>query len=343
LRPTAFREQVRDGELVFTHRADLEPVLTLQKQVFNQKVATTQEVSLRVLPLDEHFSLLNLVPMYEKLGTFRMSQTYLGAASEALLRCLGARPTLRELRFAGVPLCTGACRVLGDCLARGDPALEMLRLIACGLKGPSVAALAQGLAINGTLHELDLACNSVGDRGAAAVAEALRANDSLQKLVLCFNGIGSSGAGALAGALETNTALRELDVRANWVGLAGARALRRCWERAPVWIKEDWMTERLSDDGGCCSFCFSYSRVLLLRCIIFALFYLLASIGFLPVLRQRLQCGLRWLCCPGRARRRLAALHAAGNEAGLQGHERFRVQALPGYRGYEFKFKVSGA
>lgn len=73
--------------------------------------------------------------------------------------------------------------------------------------------------------ELNLYCNSIGDRGATALAEALRQGGSLTYLNVGWNNIGDRGAKALAGALEGDSKLETLVLQKNMVRDPGAVAI----------------------------------------------------------------------------------------------------------------------
>jgi len=85
-----------------------------------------------------------------------------------------------------------------------------------------------GAAGAGSVEDLILAHNSVGDGGAAALSVMLSRNRVLKALNLAGNRVGDVGASALAAALSTpNGTLEELYLEANPIGLVGALALSR--------------------------------------------------------------------------------------------------------------------
>lgn len=82
-----------------------------------------------------------------------------------------------------------------------------------GIGSEGAKILAGVLNYNKVIEEVDLQCNSVGDKGAEAFAEMLKGNDTLKILDLCFhNNITSIGFIALAEALKQNKGLIELNV-----------------------------------------------------------------------------------------------------------------------------------
>ena len=66
---------------------------------------------------------------------------------------------------------------------------------------------------NGTLHELDLSGNQIGDAGAQVLGDALKDNRCLRELSLSGNQIDNAGAKALGEALKNNMALRRLNLQ----------------------------------------------------------------------------------------------------------------------------------
>ena len=87
-------------------------------------------------------------------------------------------------------------------------ALRTLVLKDTHLGSNYVCQLAEALASNDTLTELDLSGNSFGDEGAAALARALRRNDALEVLSLRHAGILYGGAESLLYAVTTNDLCR---------------------------------------------------------------------------------------------------------------------------------------
>ena len=72
------------------------------------------------------------------------------------------------------------------------------------------AVLGRVLEANGTLTELNLSDNKLGDAAAAPICGALRANRTLATLKIYENGLGAASAEALGGALAVNRGLAAL-------------------------------------------------------------------------------------------------------------------------------------
>jgi Ran GTPase-activating protein (RanGAP) involved in mRNA processing and transport len=87
--------------------------------------------------------------------------------------------------------------------------------------------VANELATNITLKDLNLSNNDIGDDGAAALARALAVNESLTTLRMWFNRIGDIGMDALGQALMQNNSLQCLDVGDNNFGTVGLTSFAR--------------------------------------------------------------------------------------------------------------------
>ncbi|CAL1152833.1 unnamed protein product [Cladocopium goreaui] len=86
-------------------------------------------------------------------------------------------------------------------------------------------ALGEALKVNGSVTEIYLGCNHVGDEGVKALAEALKINASVTDIDLRCNQIGAEGAKALGEALKTNASVTNINLRDNKIGDEGAKAL----------------------------------------------------------------------------------------------------------------------
>ena len=86
-----------------------------------------------------------------------------------------------------------------------------------GSSEASCAALADGLAQNGSLTKVDLRNNKLGPGSGKALADCVRRNRTLQELDLRFNSMGRYGATCLLEAMEHNIAICSLELSANEV------------------------------------------------------------------------------------------------------------------------------
>ncbi|XP_068687262.1 NLR family CARD domain-containing protein 3-like isoform X2 [Montipora foliosa] len=112
------------------------------------------------------------------------------------------------------------------------------------------AILANAMATNSTVTELNLKYNEIGDSGAAALAKAVEINSTLTTLNLSYNKIGASGAAALAKAVESNSTLTELDLSANEIGDSGAAALAKAVEINSMLTKLCLSSTKIGDSGA---------------------------------------------------------------------------------------------
>lgn len=88
-----------------------------------------------------------------------------------------------------------------------------------------MAALADALSQNTSLHTLYLGFNSIGDNGVCILASVLQADSAIERLSLDCNAISDLGAIAIANGLLNTNKLANLDLGNNRIGDAGAEAL----------------------------------------------------------------------------------------------------------------------
>ncbi|CAK9050380.1 unnamed protein product [Durusdinium trenchii] len=259
--PEAFQRSVATRALKFTHRGDIDPVLELQRTVFQQKVATLENFRCAWLPCHEVHDLVELVPLLQAVQFFQLVAAHVADSQQmALATALGTRQTLQTVAINCIQLSPGAAQVLA-----AVPRLHTLGLIDCGLGDAGAGAVANALAQHPTLREVQLQINAIGSRGATALAKALVTNNVLEKLNLQYNKIRSRGAVALAEALRSNDTLRCLMFRFNPIGAQGVRALRRIAERIAVAHEG---LERNADASWCGWMCCILIRVFWWICFI---------------------------------------------------------------------------
>ncbi|KAL2102000.1 hypothetical protein ACEWY4_003761 [Coilia grayii] len=134
--------------------------------------------------------------------------------------------------------------------------IHTLKLVDCGLTGSCCAALASAVRSGGSLAELDVSCNDLGQEGAlllcerlkgpqcplvslsmtqceltlpvfSALEEVLRGRSKLQSLALGLNKVGDRGARHLWGALKhTQCSLQDLDLE--MIGLTDECVVELC-------------------------------------------------------------------------------------------------------------------
>jgi len=115
-------------------------------------------------------------------------------------------------------VCLGSQRVgdagassVAKALAHPQTRIRHVNLDSCEITCAGARALATALRTNGTLEELVLYDNAIGDDGAAALADALvDAVSALRVLSLARNRVGAAGGVALGRMLARNVALRNV-------------------------------------------------------------------------------------------------------------------------------------
>lgn len=118
-----------------------------------------------------------------------------------------------------------ATRSLEWCLAPPLRATEEMSGLGLGDKGARAVALAVNTSTHGSVRELSLGNNNIGDVGAKSMVLILGRGSTLRRLSLRDNNIGDEGAVALARALKDNSELEELDLWGNSLGQDGKCAL----------------------------------------------------------------------------------------------------------------------
>ena len=98
---------------------------------------------------------------------------------------------------------------------KSDTTLRTLAMMDCGLDSQCAGSLAEALATNEYLEELEIGSNPLGDDGVQHLARALEVNQNLQTLVLANCGMTDVGLEHLAKALQHNHGLTELQIFRN--------------------------------------------------------------------------------------------------------------------------------
>jgi hypothetical protein len=150
---------------------------------------------------------------------------------EALSGALAVNHSITELHLEENHITASGCVHLATALA-SNRTLRTLHLGSnnCGNQG--MVALGKGLAENDTLHTLNLQRNGVGEAGAAALVAALRAPTChLKRLDLANNSLGNKGAMAFAEGLQhirgdgNDSGVEVLNIEWNNITTEGGTAL----------------------------------------------------------------------------------------------------------------------
>ncbi|XP_037098598.1 protein NLRC5-like isoform X4 [Syngnathus acus] len=145
---------------------------------------------------------------------------------EALASVLSSPGSLRELGLCDNDLGDDGLEALAAGLAKPQCTLQVLRLGSCKLSKKSCEALASVLSSPGSLRELGLGDNDLGDDGLEALAAGLaKPQCTLEVLALKKCNLSKKSCEALASVLSSPGSLRELDLGDNDLGDDGLEAL----------------------------------------------------------------------------------------------------------------------
>ncbi|XP_072131660.1 NACHT, LRR and PYD domains-containing protein 3-like [Mobula birostris] len=162
-----------------------------------------------------------------KMKKVRLNNNSLtSSCAEDLASALLTNRSLTELDLGGNKLGDSGVHLL--CMAFMDPEcqIQTLRLNSNGLTASCAESLAEVFRGNGSLKELDLGHNELGDLGIKRLSSALREFDcSVQELSVNDNGLTASCSEDLASALRATPSLTRLEVGNNNLGDSGVKTL----------------------------------------------------------------------------------------------------------------------
>lgn len=187
---------------------------------------------------DEGVSLLaRELPYFTRLLALSLASNQItargaGMLGKVLCTLRGHGVSLESLNLSDNSLEDEGVAVLAESLCLGCPLLQQLTLRNVGLTHRASSHLARMLTTCGTVRDLHLGDNPLGDAGIACLAKALGESTSLRSLVLCNTLTGVEGAHDLARWLPGSPCLSVLDLSNNELGLEGvgqlAPSLGRC-------------------------------------------------------------------------------------------------------------------
>ncbi|CAJ1426514.1 unnamed protein product [Effrenium voratum] len=249
LTPEAFADAVRAGGLKFTHRGDAEPVLQLQRHVFETKTAVTASLDFADLGPDGVRAAADCLPHCRRLTELRLINSNVGdEGAQVLARGLENCSPLELLWLFTSSIGDNGCKALAAALA-GHRGLRDLNLDANGFGDAGAEALANGLQYHTRLEDVRLFENSIGEVGCKALANVLSKQKKLRALNLRTNHLGDAGAEALGNAPAQMSSLQELRLQQNAITDAGAQALARNLQHTA--LRELWLSENEIGDLGC--------------------------------------------------------------------------------------------
>ncbi|KAK3279063.1 hypothetical protein CYMTET_13037 [Cymbomonas tetramitiformis] len=178
-------------------------------------------------------SLQNALQANTSLKTLQLARNAVGNEGLASL-CKGLKPSsITSLDLSETGITGGGAAALGELLGSVPPAHIFRLILSNNSLGPEGGqAIAQGIAKNSMLEELNLHGCELGDVGAAALLQAVQQgceSDScrLRLLVVSSCSIGPEGASLMANALSACTSLARLDLRENGVEETGVVELAK--------------------------------------------------------------------------------------------------------------------
>ena len=143
----------------------------------------------------------------------------------ALGAAMGESRSMELLCLSGNALGEEGARAIARALEGPNCSLRALHIARCDVDDTLADVLAEAMAVNESLTQLNLQGNGLTADGCSMFARALETNATVSRLGLQENEIGDGGCEALAAMLRVNTVLSELDVHANGIGADGCEAL----------------------------------------------------------------------------------------------------------------------
>ena len=168
-------------------------------------------------------------------------------SASVVLEAVAVHPSLTKLDLSDNMLGDRPGNVFGAALSEFLQTNEMVEYLdlsynRIGTNRAAAEQLAEGVAVNSTVKQLDLSMNAMRDRGGCAIGSALRYNTGLVELNLKENSIGEKGAMVIADALKENKVLEQLTLDNNPVGPRGGKAIYRAFATL-VFLRRDCTIE----------------------------------------------------------------------------------------------------
>ena len=164
-----------------------------------------------------------------KLASLNFGDNGIGpVGANALAAMVAVTGSLTELSIYGNHVGDeGVCAICEAIQSNKETKLTSLNFGNNGVGPVGATALAAVVAVTGSLTELSIYGNRVGDEGVCAICEAIQSNKETKLASLNFgeNHIGPVGANAVAAMVAVTGALTELFIYGNRVGDEGVRAI----------------------------------------------------------------------------------------------------------------------
>ncbi|KAM9997287.1 hypothetical protein ACTFIZ_006649 [Dictyostelium cf. discoideum] len=139
---------------------------------------------------------------------------------EYLGRALSNNQTLEKLVWSYNQCNYTSVMCLSNGLRNHHSQMKSLIMKGCDIEGWGALSLADTLAINKSLKELDLGSNQFGDAGAITLASKLNSHPSLSILDLSSNLISTEGFDKILFSIQSNTTLTNLNLSRNQLDLS---------------------------------------------------------------------------------------------------------------------------
>lgn len=211
---------------------------------------TLDVITLSQIPMDvqDIEGLIRIIEANTALTKLQIISAKLqGASIEMLIRNIQTNlwPNLTSIDFSCNKIELRVLQTIVDGISSHSSTIRHLKLSACHIKIPGVEILANLIAMNAPLQDLDLSFNDSDTKGAEALAKSLRQNTNLTSLNIRQNGIGPEGGMALAEVLKDNYTLKQLVISDNKLGAnATAAVVGRLHTKTKAVLKS-WSTNEL--------------------------------------------------------------------------------------------------
>jgi len=149
------------------------------------------------------------------LEALSLSNNNLTLSDGKLADAIAKNTTLKELNLRRNKINLKGIEQLADALKENNKTIVVLYLGDNNIGDEGAKCIADVLAVNKSLQDIDLSSNNINLEGAKYLADALKENDTLKELAIDKNNIGNGGAAKLAEALQFNHSIKTLELDFN--------------------------------------------------------------------------------------------------------------------------------
>jgi len=174
-------------------------------------------------------------------------------ASRIIINALSFNKTIKLLDIKGNNLRSAGAELISKLLKRTTSLQQLfLEWNNIGMWDSGIKAIAEGLAVNQTLHVLDLSNNQISHEGGQDVAAALKRNKTLGILDMRWNNVGVLGGRAFLSALDHNKYISNLQLAGNNIPAdimkAMGTALKRNLDYRSIFEEQESMRRSLKQE-----------------------------------------------------------------------------------------------